>query len=216
MLADEFPEMGLLGPNARGGASVSLVVYVPDVDATFARAVEAGATVDRDVGDQEHGSRIGTVVDPFGHRWMISTWIGTAEGRPEPAALRRGGNNPGRRPVERGRLLRARRSATSTAARAFFGGLFGWRFAEPGTSPDGDRSVHVESSTVPFGLSEGDRPFVYAVLPGAPISTPRSSASVELGGEVLEVHAVRRRAATPPASTTRAPRFELWEPGPGY
>ena len=73
MLADEFPEMGLLGPLARGGTSVSLVVYVPDVDATFALAVELGATAERPPADQFHGSRRGWLVDPFGHRWSIST-----------------------------------------------------------------------------------------------------------------------------------------------
>ena len=73
MMADEFPEMGLLGPLSRGGTSVSLVVYVPDVDATFAKAVELGATPERPPADQFHGSRAGWLVDPFGHRWSIST-----------------------------------------------------------------------------------------------------------------------------------------------
>lgn len=73
MLADEFPEMGLVGPLRRGGTSVSLVVYVPDVDATFARAVALGATPERPPADQFHGSRAGWLVDPFGHRWSIST-----------------------------------------------------------------------------------------------------------------------------------------------
>ena len=76
MLADEFPEIGLLGPNARGGPSFSLNVFVPDVDATFARSVEAGATVVDEPSDQFHGSRRATVIDPFGHRWMVSTWLG--------------------------------------------------------------------------------------------------------------------------------------------
>ena len=73
MMADEFPEMGLLGPLSRGGTSVSLVVYVPDVDATYAKAVELGATPERPPADQFHGSRAGWLVDPFGHRWNIST-----------------------------------------------------------------------------------------------------------------------------------------------
>ena len=73
MMADEFPEMGLLGPLSRGGTSVSLVVYVPDVDATYAKAVELGATPERPPADQFHGSRAGWLVDPFGHRWSIST-----------------------------------------------------------------------------------------------------------------------------------------------
>jgi len=73
MMADEFPEMGLLSPLSRGGTTVSLVVYVPDVDATYARAVDLGATGERPPADQFHGSRSGSLVDPFGHRWTIST-----------------------------------------------------------------------------------------------------------------------------------------------
>jgi PhnB protein len=75
MLADEFPEMGFLGPAARGGSSVSLHLVVPDVDATVAAAVEAGATLERPVADEFYGSRAGTIVDPFGHRWMVQTPI---------------------------------------------------------------------------------------------------------------------------------------------
>lgn len=69
-LADEFPEMGLRGPVA-GAVSVSLMLHVADADAALARARERGATVERDV-DESYGSRRATVVDPFGHRWMLS------------------------------------------------------------------------------------------------------------------------------------------------
>ena len=75
MLSDEFPEMGVLAPSSRGGATSSLMIYTPDVDAGFARAVEAGATVDRPVKDQFYGDRSGTVIDPFGHRWTIATHV---------------------------------------------------------------------------------------------------------------------------------------------
>jgi PhnB protein len=50
-------------------------VYVKDVDAAFARAVAAGATVQRPVVDQFYGDRSGTFVDPFGHVWTIATHI---------------------------------------------------------------------------------------------------------------------------------------------
>ena len=75
MLSDEWPEMGLLGPAARGGATSSFVIYGPDADAAFARALAAGATVERDVADQLWGDRMGVVVDPFGHRWSLATHI---------------------------------------------------------------------------------------------------------------------------------------------
>ena len=75
MLSDEWPDMNLLGPKARGGVTASLMIYVPDVDAAFAQAIQAGATQERAVADQFYGDRSGTLVDPFGHRWMISTHI---------------------------------------------------------------------------------------------------------------------------------------------
>jgi PhnB protein len=73
MLADENPEEGFVGPQTLGGAGVSLMLYVRDVDATFARAVAAGATVRRPVADQFSGDRVGTLNDPFGHVWSIAT-----------------------------------------------------------------------------------------------------------------------------------------------
>jgi len=73
MLADEHPEMGYKSPQAYGGSSVSLVLYVDDVDARFAAAVEAGAKAIRAVQDQFYGDRSGTLVDLFGHVWTIAT-----------------------------------------------------------------------------------------------------------------------------------------------
>lgn len=73
MLADEHPQMGYRSPKAYGGTPVSLAIYVEDVDTFFARAVAAGATVQRPVRDEFYGDRSGTLVDPFGHVWTIST-----------------------------------------------------------------------------------------------------------------------------------------------
>jgi PhnB protein len=75
MLSDEWPDMNLRGPKNRGGVTASLMVYLPDVDAAFARAIDAGAAQERPVADQFYGDRSGTLIDPFGHRWMISTHI---------------------------------------------------------------------------------------------------------------------------------------------
>jgi PhnB protein len=75
MLADEFPEMGALGPKSVGGSPVGLAVYVEDVDDRFQRAVAAGAKVVRPVQDQFYGDRSGTFEDPFGHKWTLSTHI---------------------------------------------------------------------------------------------------------------------------------------------
>jgi PhnB protein len=75
MLGEENPEWGSKSPHALGGTPAGLMVYVPDVDAAFARAVAAGATVERPVADQFYGDRSGTVVDPFGHKWTIGTHV---------------------------------------------------------------------------------------------------------------------------------------------
>lgn len=75
MLGDEMPEWGNRGPESLGGASGGLCVYLPDVDAAFARAVSAGAKAFKPVTDQFYGDRSGTVVDPFGHVWTLATHI---------------------------------------------------------------------------------------------------------------------------------------------
>jgi PhnB protein len=73
MLADEVPELGYRGPESLGGSSVSLCLYVEDVDAAAQRALDAGAKVLRPVQDQFYGDRTGTFADPFGHVWTIMT-----------------------------------------------------------------------------------------------------------------------------------------------
>jgi PhnB protein len=78
MLADEFPGMPdnvIASPTALGGSSIAFNLYVPDVDVSFARAVAAGATVRRPVQDQFYGDRSGTLADPYGHIWTVSTRI---------------------------------------------------------------------------------------------------------------------------------------------
>lgn len=75
MLADEFPDFGSLGPKTVGGTPVTISVYVEDVDATFAKALELGATEFRPVEDQFYGDRSGTFDDPWGHRWYVATHV---------------------------------------------------------------------------------------------------------------------------------------------
>jgi PhnB protein len=73
MLADEHPEMGAYAPRPDGHNSVSLMIYVEDVDAVARRAVAAGAKELRPVKDQFYGDRSGMFADPFGHVWTIAT-----------------------------------------------------------------------------------------------------------------------------------------------
>lgn len=74
-LAEENPAWGNKSPVTVGGSPVTIALRVDDVDATFQRAVEAGATVLEPVKDQFYGERAGGLIDPFGHRWFINTHI---------------------------------------------------------------------------------------------------------------------------------------------
>jgi PhnB protein len=77
MVEDEDPHRGTSAPPAGGlpGTPVFQFVYVEDVDAVVARAVELGAAVQRAPEDQFYGDRDGFVIDPFGHGWVIASHI---------------------------------------------------------------------------------------------------------------------------------------------
>jgi PhnB protein len=75
MLADEYPEMDAVGPKTVGGTPVTMSVYVEDVDATFDRAVKAGAKALRPVENQFYGDRSGQFLDPFGHKWSVASHV---------------------------------------------------------------------------------------------------------------------------------------------
>jgi PhnB protein len=82
-LADEHPEIGVVSPATLGRTPVSFVLEVPDADAAVAQAVAAGATVERPVTDGPGGGRAGWIVDPYGHRWNLSTRSTEAEALPD-------------------------------------------------------------------------------------------------------------------------------------
>jgi PhnB protein len=69
-LADESPQHLNFSPESLGGGSVRLLLIVEDPDVAFDRAIAAGANVVSPVGNQ-HGWRVGRLVDPFGHHWEI-------------------------------------------------------------------------------------------------------------------------------------------------
>jgi PhnB protein len=84
VLADEFPELGMVSPRTIGEAPIALHMYVHDVDESVSRAVAAGAEVAPPqeamgleqpfgVSDMYWGDRYGMVLDPFGYRWEIAT-----------------------------------------------------------------------------------------------------------------------------------------------
>lgn len=73
MLCEENAKMGCLSPLTLKGASLTLYVYVEDVDAAFDLAIRAGVKVDNPVIDQFWGDRGGQLTDPFGYRWFLAT-----------------------------------------------------------------------------------------------------------------------------------------------
>ena len=75
MLGEECQERDALGPKARKGTSVTIHLYVNDVNAAFAKAAAAGATVKMPLEDMFWGDRYGVLVDPFGHQWSLATHV---------------------------------------------------------------------------------------------------------------------------------------------
>ena len=75
MLADECHETGNQSAQTLNGSAVGFALYVEDVDKAFKKAVQAGATVKEDVENKFWGDRVGSVMDPYGHKWMILTHV---------------------------------------------------------------------------------------------------------------------------------------------
>lgn len=214
-LADEFPEIGVVSPQTLGGTSVALTLEVADVDYTYRRSVDNGAVGQRAPADQNHGNRTATILDPFGHRWMLSKPIenldaATLDGREDAWTV------TGRKPVEPGYIT----MLTADVARAgrFFGELFGWEL-----EPNG----HIGNTRFPMGFaptgqtsptqSPGDDNQDDDVTVYFRVDKIESYAArvVELGGQVLS------RADYPSGGNARCLddqglRFDLFRPAPGY
>ena len=75
MISDENPECGSTSPETLKGSPVALYLYVADVDSTFSDAVKAGAKEAMPVANQFWGDRMGKIVDPFGHQWLLATHV---------------------------------------------------------------------------------------------------------------------------------------------
>lgn len=75
MISDEYPNPHSSSPKTLGGSAVKIHLYVTDADALFAQAIAAGATETMPVEKQFWGDRMGSLVDPFGHHWLIATHV---------------------------------------------------------------------------------------------------------------------------------------------
>lgn len=73
MLADEYLDFQALSPETVGGTSVTIHLYVGDVDQVVAKAVAAKAIVLQPAKDQFFGDRSALIQDPFGHKWHLAT-----------------------------------------------------------------------------------------------------------------------------------------------
>jgi predicted enzyme related to lactoylglutathione lyase len=135
-LADEYPEMGLTGPDD-GRVSVSLHLTVTDVDSAVERAVQTGATLSRPVYDAPYG-RIGVIIDPYGHRWMLQT--------PAAPATATAGPRPG------DAVYLTLQVPDGARARDFYEAVLGWSLT-PGRVADG---WEAQGQTPMIGLHGGD------------------------------------------------------------
>ncbi len=217
MLADEFPEAGVHGPGHFGGTAVMLHLEVVDIDHTFRRAVEEGAEVQREPGDQGHGNRNATILDPFGHRWMLSQPIDAQ--RTATAEVEGGIGGDGsdwkvtsRQPVEPGYITM--RTTDLEQARAFFGSLFDWE-VEAGSQEGGG---HIANTRFPMGFFQAE-----GAAGAGPVTLyfrvddiePYAERVEELGGQV------QSRNTYPSGGNAECVddqgfRFDLFQPAPGY
>jgi predicted enzyme related to lactoylglutathione lyase len=187
-LADEYPEIGLKGPAAQS-VSVSLMLPVPDTDAALVRARDRGAEVQREP-YENHGSRTATIVDPFGHRWMLT---GPATGAVVP--------------IQHGDVgFVSVRTPDAQRAAAFYGHVLGWVY-DPATG-------RVTNTTGRIGLSSEPGPpttvCAYAVtdLPSARDSIVAAGGTVE-PAEQVDLGMLCR--ATDPSGLP----FAVFAPSPG-
>jgi predicted enzyme related to lactoylglutathione lyase len=197
-LADEYPELGLRAPVPEA-VSVSLMLHVPDTDAALARARGQGADVVRET-YENYGNRMATIIDPFGHRWMLSG--------PVSADLIRHGDI--------GYVSVWTPDAEKAAA--FYGHVLGWTY---------DRSTHrVTNTAQPIGMFSVDGPPTLFCCYAVSDLAEAARAIVDAGGRVGEENALEYGTvldATDPSGTAFAvfrpadnrPRPQLNGAGPG-
>ncbi len=221
MLADEYPEYGIVGPGTLGGTSVSLNLDVDDVDAIWARAIEHGAQAERPPADEAYGERSCTFRDPSGHRWSVHTTIATPT--PEEITEAMGGftviasappaptpTAPNTTPVELGYFTLG---FTDTAmASLFYRELFGWQ-TEQGHS--GAEYAHVNNTQLPLGFTPGgvdSAPVLYFRVDDAEAYAARVRA---LGGVVVS-ETTYESGGNIVCRDDQGREFQLWQPAPGY
>jgi len=223
MLSDEYPEIGVVGPQTLGGTPFTLNLNVDDVDDVWARAIEHGADAERPPTDQPYGERSCTFRDPSGHRWMVQTTIATPT--PDevgdamagytvmtsaPAASARTSLASSTAPVELGYFTLG---FTDTAmASRFYRELFGWQ-TEQGNV--GAEYAHVANTQLPLGFTPDgvdSPPVLYFRVDDAEAYATRVR---ELGGTVVS-EATYDSGGNVVCRDNQGREFHLWQPAPGY
>lgn len=210
-LSDAYPEIGVVAATSHDGSSVALHLDVDDVDALYADAIGAGATSDREPADQPHGARSATIIDPFGHRWMLSQEVASPSVEEIDAATpgftvsAADTTPPSERPVQLG-YYTIHTDDVAAAAR-FYSILFGWN-----VDPE---SGHVDNCDLPFGFesqySEGGYHLWMTVDDPEPLLTRLA----ELGGTVVD-DAEHPSGRAIECRDDQGNRFDLHKPAPGY
>lgn len=188
MVADEYPEIDSVGPETRGGPTCSFTIEVPDADASFERAVAAGAIIERPVADQFHGNRMGWVRDPFGHRWTLSTPIANFDRTEYANASKEEGyeliEGHQLKKHDNGDLFYFTLQVHDLAkAQAFFGAVLGWEF------PDSEHGHIANISAPPGGIAQ--------VEPGGSTRTQLYFVVDDIHGAVIKVRELGGHAEAP-------------------
>lgn len=222
-LADEYPEIGFLSPTTIGGTGGGLTLKVADVDAVYAAALAQGAQGERPPDDQAYGDRSASILDPFGHRWVLQTPIASPsvdqinesmEGytvrTPDSPIVAAPAAGADEQVVELGYFTM---TAPDTAkATRFFGALFGW---QPEEGNLGEGYAHIANTKLPLGFVPGsatDAPELYFRVRQL---APYVERVRELGGSV-ETEQTYESGRNADCRDDQGRRFQLWQPAPGY
>jgi uncharacterized glyoxalase superfamily protein PhnB len=222
-LADAYPEHGIAAPDPAVG--VALHLEVADADATVERAVAAGATVLQAVDDRFYGSRSGTVLDPFGHRWQIDA-PGAAGTTPAEREAEMAGGGFAFETVDLGERAAAPVASEPAPdapglgyftvdapdgdrAARFFGALLGWQTDRSGAG------FHVANITPPGGIDTTKGAPGVTIYFRVADAAAAAARVLELGGTVLS-EATSPSGATAACLDDQGVPFHLWQPAPGY
>lgn len=174
-LADAFPDMGLTGPTT-GRVAVSLMLPVTDTDAALRRARDGGARVEREP-YEAHGTRGATVVDPFGHRWMLTGPVRSVLAEPTPTPRIQPGDI----------VYLSLQTADAARAARFYGAVLGWEY-----DPDSRQVTNIGHRLGIFdGAGYGTSGTLYCVYAVDDFSDARA-AIVAAGGQAGEISVVAR------------------------